>query len=126
MARYDLQLQPETKLERAVARWLRSEARDRNGSVRSVLRDLFYGGCASGIVGDLIYTSDAAKFYRRHRTDIGQLVRDWIESTGAPFSLTGWDDSDPFAEEDSNRNLLAWFGFERAAQNLADRAGYDG
>jgi hypothetical protein len=32
-----------------------------------------------------------------------------------------WDKDDPLGQEDSNRNLLAWFGFEEAARRLADR-----
>lgn len=123
--KYNLTLTPETKLERAVARWLRSEARDRNGDVEGVFKDLSYGGCASGMVGELIYTADAAKFYRRHVDDIDTIVRDLCSDGWRPENMSGWDDSDLFARTPGNQNMLAWLGFEEAARALATRAGSD-
>lgn len=125
--RYNLKLEPETGLERAVARWLRSEARDRDGDVEGVLQDLFYGGCASGMVGHLIWTTEAAAFYRRHMGDIDAIVRDLRRDCEVKVeNLTGWDEEDPFAREPQNQNVLAWLGFEESARTLANRAGYDG
>ena len=41
----------------------------------------------------------------------------------SPSELFGgkWDGEDIFAEETTNQNLLAWFGFEETARNLAGR-----
>jgi hypothetical protein len=126
--KYNLTLQPETTLERSVATWLRAEARGSyEGDVRAVMKDLAYGGCASGMVGHLVYMRDAAAFYMRHRREIGAIVAqlrsdmDWN-----PSSINGWDDSDPFALEPNNRNYLAWLGFEETARVLCERAGWQG
>ena len=123
---FDLTLEPETALERHVANWLRSEAREQDYRIRSVLRDLMHGGCASGVVGHLIYYRDTTRFFRRYRKDIGELIAEHIDSTGEPFAPTGWYALDPLALDANNQNILAWFGFEEAARSLAMRAGWDG
>lgn len=127
--RYDIKLEPETALERHVAKWLRAEARERNGSIASVYRDLSHGGCSSGMVGHLIYTADAASFYRRHAKDIDVMLREACEDCGEPphqlFARAGWDEEDPLARDDHNQNVLAWFGFEEAARTLMCRADAD-
>ena len=121
-----VKLEPETKLERHVTRWLISEAKDRDDGIEGVLSDLAHG-CSSGIVRHLIRTIECARFYRAHRADIDALVKDLCKSTGQDFSRSvsrnaGWDSSDPFARDDHNQTILAWFGFEEAARNLAARA----
>ena len=124
--RYDIKLNPETTLERHVAKWLRSEARDREGSIKSVFGDLSHGGCASGMVGHLIWHSDTVRFYRRHAREIDAMLRDLCNDCGCQpgdlFARAGWDDSDPLAREVTNRNILAWFGFEEAARRLVESA----
>jgi hypothetical protein len=64
----------ETKLERAVLRILNAHAGGYDDGVSGFLKDLAYGGCASGLVGELVYTRDAAAFYRRHREEVGHMV----------------------------------------------------
>jgi hypothetical protein len=129
-ARLDLRLEPETALERHVARWLRSQARDSyDGAIRAVARDVLHGGCASGTVGHLIYTRDCVRFYKTHRAQILRTLQDMLDDmdSTSPAELFGdkWDGSDHFAQEDANQNLLAWFGFEEACRALVSRAGYD-
>jgi hypothetical protein len=119
----------ETKLERVARVWLNSRAADYGDGWRGVYADLEHGGCSSGMVNNLIYTVDCVKFYRRHRADINDLIREAFESTEfySFDKLFGdkWDATDPLANEDPNQNLLAWFGFEEAARNVANRAGYE-
>lgn len=121
-------LTPKTKLEKAVAAWINDQARDYDNDITGPLKDLFYGGCQSGIVGSLIYYTDTLKFYRKHRTEIDALLAEICDSNGeSPAALFGkkWDKSDPLARETQNQNLLAWFGFEETAHRLADRAGIE-
>lgn len=121
-----IKLNPTTKLERAVAKWLRSRGRDYDDGIEGAARDLFYGGCASGIVGGLIYYRDTLAFYKRHASEIDSMIKAFCDDTGSALSsLNGWDDSDPLARDTSNRNLLAWFGFEEAARKLCDEAGIE-
>jgi hypothetical protein len=118
-----------TRLERHVQAWANSRGRDYDNGAAGVLKDLAYGGCSSGMVSHLIYTTDCVKFFETHRREISELLKEMMESTGEhdlsklfnnPNCPT-WDASDPLAQEDSNRNLLAWFGFEETARVLADR-----
>lgn len=126
--KYDLQLKPETTLERSVTKWLRETARGSyDGSISAVMKDLAYGGCASGMVGHLIYTHDAAAFYMRHRKEIGGFVAELrADCDWNPNQINGWDDTDPFALELNNQNYLAWLGFEEAARRVCERAGWEG
>jgi hypothetical protein len=119
-------LQPETALERNVARWANAHAANYDNGLEGVFSDLFYGGCQSGMVGHLIYYKDTIAFYRKHRREIESLLKDLMSDLGekSPAALFGdkWDDDDPFARDTQNQNLLAWFGFEEAARRLCDRA----
>jgi len=120
-------LDPKTNLERAVARWLNSKAKDYKTGLRGVLKDL-ENGCESGIVSHLIYTKDTVAFYKRHRLEICELVteyvnRNYADSPSQLFTAGRWDKEDPFALEDGNQNLLAWFAFEEKAWVLGTRAG---
>lgn len=122
-----IRLQPETKLERHVAKWLKDQAVDGGyeSGVEGVAEDLLYGGCQSGMVGHLIYYTDTIKFYKKYKADIHALLRDMLDSVGGGIdNLFGdkWDKEDPLANDTSNQNLLAWFGFEEAARVLCNRA----
>jgi len=117
----------ETELERAALRWLNSEAKERDDGVEGVVSDLSQGGCASGMVGDLIYYRDTLPFYRRHREDIGRMLAESCADSGcSPWELlSGFDKEDPLALDTANQNLLAWFGFEEAVHRVCSRARID-
>lgn len=113
-----------TRLERNVQKWVNEQAAEYDSGAEGVLKDLFYGGCASGMVGHLIYYADTLKFFATHRREISALLSELVANTGdSPEKLFGdkWDKLDPLAQETQNRNLLAWFGFEETARHLADR-----
>ena len=113
----------ETRLEKHVLRWVNRHASDYSDGWKGVRKDLEHGGCSSGYVGELVYTSEAAKFYRSYRADIGAIVANLIDDCEwSPTSIDQWDKSDPFANSDGNQNLLAWLGFEEAARAIFDRA----
>lgn len=113
-------LTPRTALERNVARWINARASEDNGQALS-------HGCSSGIVGHLIYYKDTLAFYRKHKAEINALLAHMIDNgvLESPADLNGWDKSDPLAQDTNNQNLLAWFGFEETAHNLANKAGID-
>lgn len=119
---------PSTKLEKRVARMIKAQLRDYEGSRRKreqlFLDDLMYGGCQSGMIPDLIYYHDTTRFFKLYRPDIQDLLIEAGTSIGAtsPADLFGekWDKSDPFAREDQNQNLLAWFAFEETARRLLE------
>ena len=113
-----------TPLERNVARWIDARASDYDNGAEGVLNDLWKGGCASGMVGHLIYYKDTLNFYRKFRSEIDKLYYETLQELGE-LKLNGWDDEDPFAKETTNRNILAWFGFEETARKLSDRAGLE-
>lgn len=87
-----------------------------------LFKDVLYHGCQSGVVSELIWYSDTVKFYKKYQDEINDLLKDFMDGTGiyAMNELFGknWDDEDPLAIEDYNRNLLAWFGFEETLRNV--------
>jgi len=112
-----------TPLEKHVQLWINVNALEYENGVRGVLKDLFYGKYASGMVGHSMYYDDKLKFFAIHRREIFKILHEYISNgfLNSPAALTGWDKSDPLAQEAQNRSLLAWFGFEETARNLADR-----
>jgi methionyl-tRNA synthetase len=118
----------ESKLDRHVANWLSRNKADYEDGVKGVIDDLMRGGCESGYVGHLIYYHDTTAFYRRYRTEINALLTELLNDTGSAigeFFGKKWDDADPLALDDMNQNLLAWFGFEETARNIALRLKLD-
>lgn len=118
-----------TRLERAALAWMNERGEDYEAGAAGAWKDLAYGGCSSGMVSHLIYTRDCVAFYRRHRKDIAALLATMLDEHGidGPRGLFGdkWEANDPLANDDPNRNLLAWFGFEEAARTVANRAGFE-
>jgi hypothetical protein len=124
-----------TPLEKAVARWVVSrvhnwhsaDGKPQTYGPAEVFKDLFHGGCQSGIVNELIYTRDCVAFYKRHQKEIAAILYRLSEDTGAsyPAALNGFDAEDPICLEAQNQNLLAWVGFEEAARALADALGVE-
>jgi hypothetical protein len=107
-----------TGLEKAVAKWICDMAGD--GDPRGPLRELFQGGCASGMVSGLIRYADTRRFYQKHKEDIWNLVNDRAEEYGAKnvFEfLAGCNQNNP-GNCAQVENFLAWFAFEEAARNI--------
>jgi len=112
-------------LNQSVFDWLREEEGEytEDYTPEQKLSEVIEHGCQSGVVGSLIYYTDTVKFYHKHHHEIGQLVENLIDSTGLPIhEIFGdkWDNSDPFANDDMNQNLLAWFAFEESASIIYD------
>ncbi len=74
--------------------------------------DLFYGGCASGMIGHLIYYHDTHKFYDRYYDGIDELRDELEDSIGEPLRVKG-----------DLKNWYAWLGFEETARKVADTLG---
>lgn len=107
-----------TKLEKSVQRTINSHS---DGDAEGWIADLLQSGCQSGMVGSLIYYTDTVKFYKAHRTEIDEMLKQICEDCGStPNQLFGnkWDADDFFARKQLNQNLLAWFGFEETARRL--------
>lgn len=119
--------QAKTRLEKRVQKIINAHAADYDNGAFGYIKDVLYGGCVSGIVGELIYYTDTVKFYRLYQKEIDALLTETLSDTGDTpsqlFSRAGWDDDDPLAREQVNQNILAWFGFEETTRILADRAG---
>jgi hypothetical protein len=109
-----------TNLQSEVLRWYEAQCEE---GYDKCLDDLARHGCASGMVSDLIYYRDTTAFYARHQGEISELVSELVSDFGMPIHqvFRDWDQSDPFANETHNQNLLAWFAFEDTAHKLSDR-----
>ena len=85
------------------------------------MEDLQQYGCVSGMIRELIYYDDTIKFFDEYKYEINDILSEVIEGTGCSMEeLFGekFDKYDPLVIDYSNKNLLAWFGFEETVNNL--------
>lgn len=119
----------DTPLHRHVFDWIEERAEEYQDddtpaidAIAGLLRDLQYGGCASGMVGHLIYYSDTDKFWAEYGRECAQIVSENAEdagcSIGEMMNPNYWDESDPLALESMNRCSLCWAGFEETAYRI--------
>lgn len=110
---------PTTKIEKIVMRDAKNSGYD---APEEYLKDVCENGCQSGMVGGLIYYADTIKFYKKYRQEIEEMLINMMGEIGveSPAGLFGdkWDKNDPFANEEMNQNLLAWFAYEESARSL--------
>ena len=88
------------------------------------MEDLQQYGCVSGMVSNLIYYDDTNKFYDEYREEINELLSETLNMTGLSINeLFGknFDSDDPLILDYSNKNLLAWFGFEETSNSLYEK-----
>ncbi|NJO89223.1 MAG: hypothetical protein HC831_09900 [Chloroflexia bacterium] len=55
--------------------------------IECFFRDLFYGGCISGMVSSLIYYKDTHSFYDKYYYEIEELRQEWEEMNGEPLKV---------------------------------------
>lgn len=85
------------------------------------LEDLQRYGCVSGMIVDLIYYDDTIKFYDNYKDDINELLSGLLDGSGLSiqeFFGKNFDNDDPLILNFSNKNLLAWFGFEESSYRI--------
>jgi len=71
------------------------------------LHDVTTHGCASGMVGPLIYYVDTHKFFDGHYEEIEALREELEENMGAPIYIKG-----------DLKNFFAWFAYEEMAYQI--------
>lgn len=76
--------------------------------VKDFFEDLRNNGCASGMIGKLIYYYDTHKFFNKHYSEIEDLRYEYEEMTGVTLQPQG-----------DLMNWYAWFSFEEVARQLA-------
>ena len=119
----------DTPLNRHVFDWIEDRAQDYHDddtsaidAITSLIQDLQYGGCSSGMVGHLIYYADIAEWWKEFGADAAWLVSEQATDCGCTigelFRADAWDASDPLAMEDTNRGLLCWAAFEETAYRV--------
>jgi len=114
-------------LEKDVAKWAVDYSEGDVDGVPDALKSLMEHGISSGMVGHLVYYADTAKYFEKHKKEIKEMLKELSDDTGEqyPQALRDWDAEDPFADEEHNQNLLAWFGFEESAHRLANNLGLE-
>lgn len=72
-------------------------------------KDVLYGGCQSGIVGELIYYKDTHEWFDTYYDEIMELREKLSEEFG--IDINAPTDTDM-------KNWFAWFSFEETARRL--------
>lgn len=86
----------------------------------SGMKDLMNYGCVSGLIPDLIYYEDTTKFYDKYKTNINEILSEFALPLEELFG-DKFDADDPLILDISNKNLLAWFGFEITSNRIYDQ-----
>jgi hypothetical protein len=119
----ELKHDTESPLQSAVAEWLIEKGEEYGSGWEGAWEDLERGGGESGIVSGLIYYKDTTAFFDTHKQEILELLKNTLKETGydSPAQIFGdkWDNSDPLAFDQYNKNLLAWFAWEETARIIA-------
>ncbi|MCY4130075.1 MAG: hypothetical protein OXG15_12650 [Gammaproteobacteria bacterium] len=119
-------------LEEAVMNWINSEAADYRAdphddgteAIVSVASDLIQGGCASGIVGGLIYYNETNAFFDEHEEQISAVI-----CQIAQIAHESGDNAEFILKHGPGikyiKNQMAWTAFEETARSLMIEAGFE-
>lgn len=117
----EIKKETNNKLTKKVCNYIMNKWSDYTDK-KGIFTDVLRYGCISGIVGELIYYSDTVAFYNKYKNEINELLAEqmWNFGASSPCELFGdkWENEDPLANDTSNQNLLAWFGFEETLRNI--------
>lgn len=117
-----LELKTDNLLERHVIGWVNRQMVNSDNWIEDVFQNLAERGCSSGIVNHLIYTVDTIRFFHRYKKEINELLNDhsvYVSGASLADIIKDFDETDHLCLGAVNQNLLAWFGFEKTAENLA-------
>ena len=84
------------------------------------MENLMQYGCISGMIPNLIYYEDTTNFYNKYKSRINEM----ISNIGIPMEeIFGdrFDEEDPLVLDITNKNLLAWFGFEETTSQIYEQ-----
>lgn len=89
--------------------------------IANYVKDVTYGGGASGVIGSLVYYTDTVPFYEKHENDILELAIEQAEEMGydnlGEFIATlNFDKSDV----QLFKSGMAWFAYEEITRKIAD------
>jgi len=94
--------------------------------IKDFFKDLSYGGCSSGMIGDLIYYKDTSDFFDNYEDEIEDLITLNMDRFGIetrPLFINSLNGSaENIAQE---KNLLSWFAFEEVARDLSEELGFE-
>ena len=82
--------------------------------IKMFFSDLMNGGCQGGMIGELVYYADTAKFYDKFYDEIEELRENLEFEMGEAVNIKG-----------DLKNWFAWFGFEEMTKKIADEVGVE-
>lgn len=84
-------------------------------------------GCESGIINGLIFYSETLDFFNNNKVLIRKLLSNTLKEYGmkCPSELfkNKFDTNDMLCQGALNQNLLAWFAFEKTAEDIVLNGG---
>jgi len=109
-------------LEKEVKKICKKYAEDYD-SMDNFISDLNQGGCASGMIGELVYYEDTTKFYDNFETEIWELLFKCAdkEYTNPMKFIASLSESENVGNMEQLKNLLVWFTFEETVFQLFDQ-----
>lgn len=84
------------------------------------MENLMNYGCVSGMIPNLISCRNTNKFYDKYKDDINAIISRTGMSMEEIFG-DQFDKEDPLILNITNKNLLAWFGFEFTSNQIYNK-----
>jgi hypothetical protein len=108
------------QLEKEVKRMCKEYAKECDSGMEGFISELRQGGCASGLIGDLVYYEDTTKFYNNFETEIWEVLFKCAdkEYTNPMKFIASLSESENVGNMEQLKNLLVWFAFEETAFQL--------
>lgn len=88
-------------------------------NIESWLEDLLQHGCISGMTS-LVYYKDTCNFYQSFKKDIWELAYEQMQEFGNSNILELIASLNGAKDVGSIENLMAWYGFEETARQIAN------
>lgn len=84
------------------------------------MENLMNYGCVSGMIPNLVSYRNTNKFYDKYKDDINEIISRTGMSMEEIFG-DQFDKEDPLILNITNKNLLAWFGFEFTSNQIYNK-----
>jgi hypothetical protein len=102
--------------QNTIEAWLLATLQDEVDEISNRLHDISTHGCESGVVSELIYTTDCLRFYAQFEETIWEIITHYLEDMGV--TLGDFLNSLKIEGLDALKVTLSWFSIEHSAYRL--------
>lgn len=109
-----LKTKTQSRLKKYVCDYILSYRDD--ATMKNFCLDVVYNGCQSGVVGDLVYSKDTARFFDEYYSEIESLRFNFMNENKVNQFVTSRQDL---------KSSLVWFAFEEMMKEIIRELGIE-